>query len=236
MSADMVGGAVNAVGGPVMDRVGGQGGRPERACQSVQAHHRRPRRGRHCPSAQAAGRLAKDAGHDRCFHQGPRHRTGGLHQERGPKKSMDMLGQLAGGNSLDNVVNNLAGKTGIDAKQLTGVLGSVAPLVLAGIGGMQAKNGWTTDQLANGITEGVGAMKDAGVVDYVLDNALLASATTSSTACVDLWRLSRSRLTGRLNRAACTTLPAACQPGACLFLHCFIPFDWQPSRKKGKHI
>jgi hypothetical protein len=42
--------------------------------------------------------------------------------------------------------------------------------VLAGLGGMQAKNGWSTDQLASGITEGVGAMKDAGVVDYVLDN------------------------------------------------------------------
>ncbi len=53
---------------------------------------------------------------------------------------------------------------------MTGVLGSVASLVLAGIGGMQAKNGWSTDQLANGITEGVGQMKDAGVVDYVLDN------------------------------------------------------------------
>jgi hypothetical protein len=87
-----------------------------------------------------------------------------------PQKSLDMLGALAGGNSLDNVVANLAGKTGIDAKQLTGVLGSVAPLVLSGIGSMQAKNGWSTDQLATGITEGVGQMQDLGVVDYVLDN------------------------------------------------------------------
>jgi hypothetical protein len=87
-----------------------------------------------------------------------------------PQKSMDMLGALAGGNSLDNVVSNLAGKTGIDAGQLTGVLGSVAPLVLAGLGGIQAKNGLSTEQLANGITEGVGQMQDLGVVDYVLDN------------------------------------------------------------------
>jgi hypothetical protein len=87
-----------------------------------------------------------------------------------PQKSMDMLGSLAGGNSLDNVVNNLAGKTGVDAKQLTGVLGSVAPLVLAGLGAAQAKNGLSTDQLATGITEGVGKMQDLGVVDYVLDN------------------------------------------------------------------
>jgi len=36
--------------------------------------------------------------------------------------------------------------------------------------GMQAKNGGAIPKAHNGITEGVGAMKDAGVVDYVLDN------------------------------------------------------------------
>ena len=87
-----------------------------------------------------------------------------------PQKGMDMLGSLAGGNSLDNVVNNLAGKTGIDAKQLTGVLGSVAPLVLAGLGTAQKSGNLSTDQLAEQITSGVGKLQDAGVMDYVLDN------------------------------------------------------------------
>lgn len=87
-----------------------------------------------------------------------------------PQKSMDMLSSLAGGNSLDNVVNNLAGKTGIDAKQLTGVLGSVAPLVLAGLGSAQKSQGLTTDQLAAQISTGAAKMQDAGMVDYMLDN------------------------------------------------------------------
>ena len=104
-----------------------------------------------------------------------------------------MLGQLAGGNSLDNVVNNLAGKTGIDAKQLTGVLGSVAPLVLAGIGGMQAKNGWTTDQLATGITEGVGADEGPGRRGLRAGQHPGHQRRHQAWPELDLWRLSQAR-------------------------------------------
>jgi Bacterial protein of unknown function (DUF937) len=170
MGADMVGGAVNAVGGPVIDALAAKVGAPKELVNQFKPI---------IVGLVVAGiaRMLKQQGGSKKMQDMIDASTKAVgstdpadFKNVDPEKSMDMLGQLAGGNSLDNVVNNLAGKTGIDAKQLTGVLGSVAPLVLAGIGGMQAKNGWSTDQLANGITEGVGQMKDAGVVDYVLDN------------------------------------------------------------------
>ena len=171
MSADMVGGAVNAVGGPVIDALAAKVGAPKELVNQFKPI---------IVGLVVAGiaRMLKQQGGDKKMQDMIDASTKAVGstdpadfiKNVDPQKSVDMLGQLAGGNSLDNVISNLSGKTGIDAKQLTGVLGSVAPLVLAGLGGMQAKNGWTTDQLANGITEGVGAMKDAGVVDYVLDN------------------------------------------------------------------
>jgi hypothetical protein len=171
MGADMVGGAVNAVGGPVIDALAAKVGVPANVVNQFKPI---------IVGLVVAGiaRMLKQQGGSKKMQEmiGASTKAVGntdpadFIKNVDPQKSVDMLGQLAGGNSLDNVISNLAGKTGIDAGQLTGVLGSVAPLVLASIGGMQAKNGWSTDQLANGITEGVGAMKDAGVVDYVLDN------------------------------------------------------------------
>jgi hypothetical protein len=87
-----------------------------------------------------------------------------------PDASMNLLSSLAGGNSLDNVLGNLAGKTGIDAGQLTGLLGSVAPLVLAGLGQAQKSGGLSTDQLAAKVTDGVANMPELGMIDYALDN------------------------------------------------------------------
>jgi hypothetical protein len=171
MGADMVSGAVNAVGGPVVDALAAKVGVPASVVNQFKPI---------IIGLVVAGiaRMLKQQGgaakmQDMINASSKAVGTtdpADFIKNVDPQKSMDMLGQLAGGNSLDNVVSNLAGKTGIDAAQLTGVLGSVAPLVLAGLGGMQAKNGWSTDQLANGITEGVGTMKDLGVVDYVLDN------------------------------------------------------------------
>ncbi len=171
MGADLVGGAVNAVGGPVVDALAAKVGAPAEVVNQFKPI---------IIGLVVAGiaRMLKQQGGSKKMQDMIDASTKAVGstdpadfiKNVDPQKSVDMLGQLAGGNSLDNVINNLAGKTGVDAKQLTGVLGSVAPLVLAGLGGMQAKNGWSTDQLAGGITEGVGAMKDAGVIDYVLDN------------------------------------------------------------------
>jgi hypothetical protein len=171
MGADMIGGAVNAVGGPAVDALAEKVGVPKELVNQfkpviiglVVAGIARMLKQ---PGGASKMQNMIDASTKAVGSADP----ADFIKNVDPEKSMDILGQMAGGNSVDNVVNNLAGKTGIDAKQLTGVLGSVAPLVLAGLGGMQAKNGWSTEQLAGGITEGVGTMKDLGVVDYVLDN------------------------------------------------------------------
>lgn len=87
-----------------------------------------------------------------------------------PAAAMSLLNTLTGGNSADNVIKNLAGKTGLDAGQVTGLLGSVAPLVLADLGQTQKANGLSTDQLAAKINEGVANMPELGMIDYALDN------------------------------------------------------------------
>jgi hypothetical protein len=171
MGADMVTGAVNMVGGPAVDALAAKVGVPASVVNQfkpiiiglvvagIARMLKQPGGANKMQGMIDASTQAVGSGDPADFIKNV-----------DPKKSMDMLGALAGGNSLDNVVNNLAGKTGIDAGQLSSVLGSVAPLVLAGLGAAQAKNGLSTDQLATGITEGVGKMQDLGVVDYVLDN------------------------------------------------------------------
>jgi hypothetical protein len=171
MSADFIGGAVNAVGGPTIDALAAKVGAPKELVNQFKPV---------IIGIVIAGvaRMLKQQGGNKKMQDMIDASTKAVGttdpadfiKNVDPEKSMDMLGQLAGGNSVDNVINNLAGKTGIDAKQLTGVLGSVAPLVLAGLGSAQAKNGWNTDQLADAVTKGVGQASDLGVLDYVLDN------------------------------------------------------------------
>lgn len=171
MGADMVTGAVNMVGGPIVDALAAKVGVPANVVNQfkpvivglVVAGIARLLKQ---PDGAAKMQNMIDASNRAVGAQDP----ADFIKNVDPQQSMDMLGQLAGGNSLDNVVNNLAGKTGVDAKQLTGVLGSVAPLVLSGLGAAQAKNGWTTEQLAQNVSQGASTLQDMGMVDYILDN------------------------------------------------------------------
>lgn len=87
-----------------------------------------------------------------------------------PHSNTDLMTSLVGDNSLDNVLNNVAGSTGIGADQLKAVLGSVAPVVLSGLGQVQKTNGLTTQQLAADIEASAAAMPELKAVEYALDN------------------------------------------------------------------
>jgi hypothetical protein len=87
-----------------------------------------------------------------------------------PAKNAEMLGNLIGENSLDNVASNFAGKYGIDPKQAAGLLGVAVPVVLGQLGKMQKNLGTDTAGLAKNISEHAGGLSNTGALDYVLDN------------------------------------------------------------------
>lgn len=88
-----------------------------------------------------------------------------------PHSNTDLMTSLAGDNSLDNVLHNIAGKTGVDSNQLKAILGSVTPLVLSNMGQVQRNNNLTPEQLTASINDGIANMPELGVVDYMLDNS-----------------------------------------------------------------
>lgn len=87
-----------------------------------------------------------------------------------PHSNTDLMTSLAGDNSLDNVLNNFAGNTGVSADQLKAILGSVAPVVLSNVGQVQKNNNLTAEQLATSINDGIASMPEMAVIDNVLDN------------------------------------------------------------------
>lgn len=87
-----------------------------------------------------------------------------------PAKNAAMLNNLMGGNSLENVSANFAGKFGIQPQQAAGLLGVAVPVVLGQLGKMQKNLGTDTAGLAKHIGENAQNLKDSGALDYVLEN------------------------------------------------------------------
>jgi hypothetical protein len=87
-----------------------------------------------------------------------------------PAKSGDLLKALAGGNSIENVADNLSRKTGIPAEAVAGLLGTMAPAVLSQASAIAKEQGLDTAGLVNLIGEKANAMPDAQIADYILDD------------------------------------------------------------------
>lgn len=171
MSADMISGLINSVGGPAVDALAAKVGVPAELVNKFKPI---------LIGLVVAGiaRMLKQPGGDDQM----QNLINSSSQEVGaqsaadfinnidPSTSMNLLNTLTGGNSMDNVVNNLAGATGMDAGQLTGVLGSVAPLVLSSLGQAQKAGGLNTQQFAASLSESAAAMPELKAIDYALDN------------------------------------------------------------------
>lgn len=92
----------------------------------------------------------------------------GFVKEADPAKSADLLNALTGGNSVDQVAANLAGKTGMDPHAVGKMLGIMGPAVLGSVAGMAKEQDMDIDGI-------VGALDSAnlgglGDMDYLLDN------------------------------------------------------------------
>jgi len=171
MSADLVGGIVNMFGGPAIDALANKVGVPAEMLNKfkpviiglVVAGIARLLKQ---PDGATQMQNLIDTSSQSVGTQTPADFINNVN----PAAAMNLLSTLTGGNSVDNVVNNLAGATGIDAGQVTGLLGSVAPLVLAGLGQAQKADGLSTDQLAASIESAVAASPDMAAISYTLDN------------------------------------------------------------------
>ena len=171
MSADMMTGLVNSFGGPVLENLGAKFGLPPEIVKKA------------TPVVislviAAVARMAKQPGGvDQISNM-----LSGASKAQGtedlasfvkdidPAKSKDLLQALAGGNSIDNVVANLAGKSGLPADQVAGVLGVMAPAVLASVSAMGKEKGLDANGIAKAIGDAAGSLPDGGIADYVLDN------------------------------------------------------------------
>jgi hypothetical protein len=171
MSADMLSGLVNSFGGPVLENLGAKFGVPKEVVKSA------------TPVVislvvAAVARMAKQPGgvdqisgllNSASKQQGSADLASFV-KDVDPAKSKDMLQALAGGNSLDNVMANLSGKTGIPADQIAAVLGTMAPAVLNQFNAMGKEKGLDTAGIAQAIGDAAANMPDGGIADYVLDN------------------------------------------------------------------
>ena len=169
--ADMITDIANSFGGPVLDSLGKKAGIPpeivKQATPIVIAL-----------VVGAVARMAKQPG-------GLNQLTGlfdAANKERGsadlsgfvdsvdPSKSGDMLKALAGGNSIENVADNLSRKTGIPAAAVAGLLGTMAPAVLSQASEVAKQQGLDTAGRVNLISEKAGSMPDAQIADYIMDD------------------------------------------------------------------
>lgn len=171
MSADMISGLVNSFGGPVLENLGAKFGVPSSVVKQA------------TPIVvslivAAVARMAKQPGgvdqiSNLLTSAGQAQGSADLAsfvKDMDPAKSKDMLQALAGGNSIDNVLGNLAGKTGIPAEQIGAVFGTMAPAVINQFNTMGKERGLDTAGIAQAIGDAAAKMPDAGLADYVLDN------------------------------------------------------------------
>lgn len=84
-------------------------------------------------------------------------------------KSADMLKLLAGGNSVKNVVGNVAANTGVSSKAASGMLSALAPMALAGMSKMATDKGLDTKGLVNLVATESKGLSGVADIDKMLD-------------------------------------------------------------------
>lgn len=91
-------------------------------------------------------------------------------QEADPAKSVDMLNSLTGSNSTEQVIDNLARKTGLDPQATAKLMGVMAPAVMGQLNGMAKAQNLDIDGMMNLIDQNADALKGLGNLDYILDD------------------------------------------------------------------
>ncbi len=87
-----------------------------------------------------------------------------------PAKSADMLKELAGSNSIENITANVAKKTGMPADAVNQMLGVMAPAVIGGLGKIAKDQGLDAAGVSKLIEDNAGALKGIGDLDTLMDN------------------------------------------------------------------
>lgn len=169
MATDMLTSLANSFGGPVLQDLGDRLGLPAPAVKAA------------TPMViglvlSGVKRLAAQPGGKEqlgALLQGSSERMGardldGFVKEADPAKSTALLDALTGGNSVDQVAANLAGKTGLDPQGVGKMLGIMAPAVMSQVAGMAKEKNLDIDGVMSAIDSAdLGA---AGNMDYLLDN------------------------------------------------------------------
>lgn len=91
-------------------------------------------------------------------------------QEADPAKSADMLNSLTGSNSTEQVIDNLARKTGLDPQATAKLMGVMAPAVMSQLNSMAKEQNLDVDGMMNLIDQNADALKGVGNLDYILDD------------------------------------------------------------------
>ena len=86
-------------------------------------------------------------------------------------KSTDLLQMLAGGNSVSNLVGNVADKAGISSKAASGLMGALAPMAVGSIAKMSQEKGLDIGGLTSLLATEVKGLGDLGDIDKLLDSA-----------------------------------------------------------------
>ena len=91
-------------------------------------------------------------------------------KEADPAKTADALNALTGGNSAENVVANLARKTGLDPKAVGQLMGVMAPAVLSQLGGLAKDKGLDAQGMVDLVNSNSDALNAIPGLDYIMDD------------------------------------------------------------------
>lgn len=171
MNADLIGSAVNMLGGPVIDALARKTGLPVEVVNKIKplviglvvaGIARVLKQPNGADKLQDMVGLSNKAIRDE--------NAADYVANVDPHSNTDLMTSLTGDNSLDNVISNFAGNTGVTSDQLKAVFGSIAPLVLSNVGRVQESNHLTAEQLSTSINDEIAQRPELGIVDYLLDN------------------------------------------------------------------
>lgn len=169
--ADMISGLINSFGGPVLEDLGKRFGLPPQMVKTatpmaiglVLAGVKRM-------SANPGGKDAVAAMMDSASQRVGDRSLDAFIQEADPSKTGAMLDSLTGTNATEQVLANLARKTGLDPEMTGKFLGVMAPAVMSQLGSVAKDQNLDVDGVVNLIDQGAETMKGIGDLDYILDD------------------------------------------------------------------
>lgn len=169
--ADMISGMVESFGGPVLEDMGKRVGLPaDTVKMAVPVVTGLVLMGIKRMASQPGGadKLAQ-------MMTANSERVGGrdlatLVKEADPAKTADALNALTGSNSAENVVANLARKTGLDPNAVGQLMGIMTPAVMSQLGGMAKEKGLDAQGVVDLVNSNSDALKAIPGLDYILDD------------------------------------------------------------------